>query len=200
MGFIETSYGSSPNLSDVNIDSILNMGNYGIAASGNLNILNTMDLNNNDLIGVKRFMCDDFFTALKATASDDQKANIIVDNFTTTIINTVITWDKLIRIPSNIIQNSTIRIKFYIVVGGSNVGVEIRKYDPITQTYTVVDGKSYHATTAEWLSFDFTAKGGELYTFVLFSNTLSTYLDFQQGIKICYDAAAVVDSVWEVIE
>lgn len=149
MGFIETSYGSKPNLSDVNIDSNLNLGIYGITTDGELN------LNDSDLIGVRRFTCEDYLGAIIATASNAEKKAI-------TINVSGNAYSEKIRIPSNFVTGSVFRVvatvsgisntttavypPFGTVYYNSNNQpvtftdttntVYVSKYDPVSETYS----------------------------------------------------------------
>ena len=136
MGFIETSYGGNVTLSNVDIDSDLNLKNEY------------------DLIGVKRFVCQDYLGAVIGSASDNIQKTISID----------ITGDQYsdkIRIPSNFVTGSTFRViltasesttktRWIYPVNNpcfwvsdnteawlyNTAYVYVVKYDPVTDTYT----------------------------------------------------------------
>lgn len=138
MGFIETSYGGNVTLSNLDIDSDLNLKNEY------------------DLIGVKRFVCQDYLGSLLGSASNTEQKKIMIN----------ISGDQyseMIRIPSNFVQGSTFRIivtaaqnsnTVRIKVAGtadcyyisndqpayatSTSDVYIYKYDPVNETYTLI--------------------------------------------------------------
>lgn len=137
MGFIETSYGGNVTLSNVDIDSDLNLKNEY------------------DLIGVKRFVCQDYLGAVIGTASNVERKKIHID----------ITGDQyseMIRIPSNFVQGSTFRVivtaaqesnqerikysqkECYYVSNNKPAyaicysDVFVYKYDPVNETYSLI--------------------------------------------------------------
>ena len=189
MGFIETSYGSNPNLSQVNIDSNLNMDTFGISAGGAVSFSGGLDLNNTDLIGVKRFMCSDYLGALLAEASDVLQETVILNN-----VRNAYTYK--FRIPSNFTQGSTVKIGYYFQNATSTVKTtNISKYDKETETYTSVFSQS--TADSGWITSDpISVNAGELYC-VYCPNYANVRGDM--GIKLYYNPIAKAGAVWEVI-
>lgn len=172
MGFIETSYGSNPNLSQVNIDSDLNMQNY-------------------DVIGVKQFICEDYMSALKPVASETEAELVILDD-----LNDTSSTNKRFRIPSNFIQG-TIRIKYYTRSSSASTNNGIYKYDPETGTTTTIFTHTTAANTNEWVSYDATVNAGDI--FGLWCQYSGSYVGgATQGVKICYDSYVQNGAVWVV--
>ena len=188
MGFIETSYAFAPNLSQVNIDSNLNLGTYGITTDGELNI------NDSDLIGVKRFMCEDYLGAIKTTASSTTQETLILDN-----VYDIIGHTKKFRIPSNIEQGST--INFTITARNTDTTAHpllLDKYDPNTDTYTNIGSLSVPAGIHDWQTITATINAGDIVAFGNDSNKLR--IQGVNGAKIQYNFEVVSKAVWEVID
>ena len=177
MGFIETAYGGSPTLSKLDIDSDLNMKNVY------------------DIIGVKRFLCQDFMGALLAVASDNLQETVILDDITGSDGETT----KLFRVPSNFVVGSTIKIEIHIKSSSSHA-YAIYKYDPLTETYTYLTTGTVSDTGGSftWVkSNSFAVNAGDLIT--LRSST-NLWINGSDGVKIYYDPNAVSGAVWEVEE
>ena len=189
MGFIETSYGGKPNLSDVNIDSNLNLGTYGITTDGTLNI------NNSDLIGVKRFICQDYLGALKATGSDN-----LFDSFTLNQVSGYSARTNLFRIPSNFIAGSSIKIGFHArrapAQGAGTFTIYIEKYDPDTATYQTITYVS--GTTDQTIkTSSFNVNAGEL--FCLSTNGGDSIIYGDEGVSVYCDTELIAGAIWEVV-
>jgi len=199
MGFIETSYGGKPNLSDVNIDSALNMGSYGISSSGSIDIsgissenAGEVDLNNCDLVGVKRFMCQDYLGALLANASDTYQKTVVLNNISGG------SSSKQFRVPSNFIQGSSIKLEFYAKGGSSSSTAYVQRYDTNTSSYINLTSVSVPNSTS-WLKTNaFNVNAGDLLR-ISYSGLPTYYIYGGSGVKIYYDPIAISDSIWEVI-
>ena len=186
MGFIETSYGSSPNLSQVNIDSNLNLGPYGITTDGELNI------NNSDLIGVDQFICKDYLGAVKADASDVLQWTLI--------LNDVMYDDtKKFRVPSNFVNNCSVKVTFYATNTATGAyPVYIRRYE--NGSYTEVGSVSVPANTTTPTEFTITLSNinaGELYTLRAPASMYLTVLG-ASGVKISCDLNPVTGGYWDI--
>ena len=184
MGFIETSYGSSPNLSQVNIDSDLNLGTYGITTDGELNI------NDSDLIGVNQFVCKDYLGTVKATASDNLQATLTLDDVGNT-------YSKKFRVPSNFVNNSSVKISFYATNPNTNFNQTafIYKY---TDTYTEVLQITIPKNTTTPTEFTTTLNNinaGELYC--LKGGSVVTVYG-SSGVKIKCDLNLIAGALWSV--
>ena len=187
MGFIETSYGSSPNLSQVNIDSNLNLGTYGITTDGELNI------NDSDLIGVKQFVCKDYLGTVKATASDNLQATITLDNVTGTG-----NYSKKFRVPSNFVNNASVKISFYATNPNTGFTLTAKLYKYNEGSYTEVGSVSIPQNTTTPTEYTTTLNNinaGEVYCF-MGSNNVNVL--GASGIKIKCDLALIAGALWEV--
>ena len=183
MGFIETSYGGKPNLSDVNIDSNLNLGLYGITTDGEL------DINDSDLIGVKRFVCADYLGAIQANASNNTQWTLIL-NDTTNV------YSKTIRVPSNIINGSTMILKFYAKnIDSYDYAVHIFKNSSPTPIESITIPKNT-TTPTEFTSNTISINPGDLFKFKGAVYTV-TFLG-SMGVKIMCDLSAVTGGYWEI--
>lgn len=201
MGFIETSYGSNPNLSQVNIDSNLNMDTFGISAGGAVSFSGGLDLNDTDLIGVKRFICNDFMGAIKATASDNIQKTLILNDITTAVSGDQ-DMPKKFRIPSNFVAGSNAKVKVTVCNPGSSpFAVNIFKYDPVT--FARVTSLVYYGLSANFakqeisLTLPNTINAGDICGFV--ADYTAQIFGESEGVKLCYDYEVISDSVWEVI-
>jgi len=191
MGFIETSYSNSPNLSQVNIDSNLNLGTYGITTDGELNI------NDSDLIGVNQFVCKDYLGAVEAIASNNLRWTLTLNN-----VKGSGSYSKKFRIPSNFVDPSSVTLKFYATnTATTSKHITIYKYNQETDIYTSVLQKSINGNISTPTEFDLTLssiKAGELYCFE--TDHILTTFNGASGVKILCDLTTVTGGYWEVEE
>ena len=176
MGFIETAYGGNVNLSNVNVDTYL-------------------DMDDHDIIGVKRFLCKDFLGALISTASDNVKETLILDDVSGGQSTT-----KKFRIPSNFTVGSNIRVSLNMYkVSGTTTHCYIDKYDPDTETYSQVADITTTATSTDARKiYDLSCIGGDLFRVRTASGAV---FKGSNGVIISYDAVAVsLAAVWEVVD
>lgn len=214
MGFIETSYGSNPNLSQVNIDSDLTMGSFDvtatdITASGVLTASGEefngdQDMNNNDIVNIKRLLCSDYFGAAIAAGSTNLRYTKYLDDFSDPkLIEYSTTYsNKLIRIPSNFINGSTIRLSYYVetpnlsssyITGKSGI-YKLNSNGTKSQVFTKTTAKG----VSEWITTtDIIVNAGELFG-IFVTTKMNAY--GTSGLKIYYDLTAVLDAEWDIIE
>ena len=191
MGFIETSYGGKPNLSDVNIDSNLNLGLYGITTDGEL------DINDSDLIGVNQFICKDYLGAIKLEAANNEEWNLILNDVLSYNI-----YSKKFRVPSNVINGSSIYLKaFFTNTAPNDRNFGLYKYDSQTGTYTLVSNiliPKNTTTATEMTSNSISINAGDVLCFMATSANL-TFLG-STGVKIMCNLSSVTGGYWEITD
>jgi len=200
MGFIETSYGGKPNLSDVNIDSALNMGSYGISSTGDIDIdsivssSGELTLNDSvDLIGVNRFICNDYLGAIKSEASNNIEWILT--------LNDGYVYSKKFRVPSNFVESTINLIGYFTNTYSSTYKAYLSKYDPDSGTYTAIQEIIIPANTSTPTELTFqniTINAGELYCINTQSSQYTKFFG-SKGLKICCNLSSVTGAVWEVI-
>ena len=189
MGFIETSYGGKPNLSDVNIDSNLNLGTYGITTDGEL------DINDSDLIGVNQFICKDYLGAIKLEAANNEEWSLILNDTSSGV------YSKKFRVPSNVIDGSSIFLKIYATnTDTSNRLINVYQYNPNSGTYAFKISITISANTTTATEFisnnSLTINAGDIFCFHHANNKLA-FLG-SMGVKIMCNLSSVTGGYWAI--
>jgi len=181
MGFIETSYGSNPNLSQVNIDSNLNLGEYGITSD------NGVDFNNSNLFGINKISCKDFFTDVILTESEYLGNTLILDD-----VSGANNFSKKIVVPNNVVSGSSLKLTFNVINSGSSQRA-VNVYVGSTRVnYELIPANTSQTVTLSVSNI----KGGDLIKFDTYASTLT--FNGSQGVKLFYTATAVNSMIWDI--
>ena len=150
-----------------------------------------VDLSNSDLIGVRRFVFQDYLGAIQTTSSNTVQKTIVLED-----VNGGSYSSKKIRIPSNILSGSTMTVSAYIWIAGSGSRTfNIAKYDPDNNTYTTLDTVS--ASVDGYIDFNITVTGGDLIAF--YAGSSSRILAESHDVSIKFDWQIVSGMVWDIV-
>ena len=146
-------------------------------------------------------MCNDFFTALKATASDNTQKTLILNDMTTPVSGEA-NMQKKFRIPSNFVSGSNVKVKVTVCNPSSSAySIYINKYDPVT--YARISRLVYYTLSAYYpkqeisLTLPTTINAGDLLGFS--ADYSAQIFGESEGVKICYDYEIIADSLWDII-
>ena len=180
--------------------------------TGELNAVNSiitsageLTLNNSDLIGVKRFICQDYLGTVLTTASANTHYTAILQDVTRSNTSGTSYSSLVIRIPSNVVSVSSISLTYSgkWLSGSSAPRIGIAKKNT-NGTYT---SKAEHAISAVGVTDTFTdtitnVSGGEYYTiYVKLNSSLSSGTAFgSAGVAVAYDLTTYPDPIlWDVV-
>lgn len=152
-----------------------------------------LDIHNADLIGVNQFVCQDYLGAVSALASDNLRWTLTLNNVNGS------TYSKKFRVPSNFVNNSSVKLSFYATnTSASAHNIKIYKYSEGSYTdsgyYASIPGNT--TTASEFSTTLSNISAGELYCFYTLYNSL-TFLG-ASGLKIQCDLTPVTSGYWAI--